>query len=89
MIRLYSKPLCPYCDGAEHYLKRNGFNFKKIDVSEDTEALAFIKGKGHRTVPQIYFNDRLLVEGGYDGLVKILPVDLEHRIQQYANGQEV
>lgn len=89
MITLYSKPLCPYCDGAEHYLKRNGFQFRKIDVSEDADALSFIKDKGHRTVPQIYYNNRLLVEGGYDGLVRILPVDLEHRIQQYANGQEV
>ena len=56
---------------------------------ENTEALEFVKSRGHKTVPQIYLDDRLLVEGGYDALVKILPVDLEHRIQQYANSKAV
>ena len=87
MIILYSKPLCPYCDGAEHYLKKNGFQYKKIDVTEDAESLAFIKSKGHRTVPQLYLEGRIIVEGGYDGLSKLLPNELNHRIQQYANGK--
>ena len=70
IITLYSKPLCPYCDGAEHYLKKNGFNYNKIDVTENAEAMEFIKGKGHRTVPQIYKDGKLLVEGGFQGLKK-------------------
>ena len=89
MITLYSKPLCPYCDGAEHYLKKNGFQYTKIDVSEDATALEFIKSKGHRTVPQIYLEGRLLVEGGYDGLTKLLPNDLIHRMQQHVNGKAI
>lgn len=89
MITLYSKPLCPYCDGAEHYLKKNGFEYQKIDISEDTTALEFIKSKGHRTVPQIYLENRILVEGGYDGLRKLLPDELTIRIQQYVNGKNV
>jgi glutaredoxin len=87
MIILYSKPQCPYCDRAADYLKRNNFEFTKIDVTEDAEALAFIKEKGHKTVPQIYYEDRVLVEGGYDGLKAIQPNDLTSRIQQYANGK--
>jgi glutaredoxin len=89
MIILYSKPLCPYCDGAEHYLKKNGFEYTKIDVSEDLDSLNFIKSKGHRTVPQIYLEDKLLVEGGYDSLRKLLPSELNDRIQQHVNGQEI
>jgi len=89
MITLYSKPLCPYCDGAEHYLKKNGFEYQKIDISEDVSALEFIKSKGHRTVPQIYLEGRILVEGGYDGLRKLLPDELNIRIQQYVNGKNV
>lgn len=87
MIILYSKPACPYCDRAADYLKRNNFAFKKVDVTEDTKALEFIKSKGHKTVPQIYLENRILVEGGYDGLTKLLPSELNHRIQQYANGK--
>ena len=89
MITLYSKPLCPYCDGAEHYLHKNGFAYNKIDITQDANALKFIKEeRGHRTVPQIYYGNRLLVEGGFDGLRNILPIDLEKRIQQYANGKQ-
>jgi len=87
MIILYSKPQCPYCERAEEHLTRNNFKFSKVDVTEDAAALAFIKSKGHKTVPQIYYNNRILVEGGYDELARIVPADLTTRIQQYANGQ--
>ena len=89
MIILYSKPNCPYCDRAEEYLKTNSFQFTKVDVSEDANALEFIKSKGHRSVPQIYLEGRLLVEGGYDGLSKLRPTDLIHRMQQHVNGKAI
>jgi glutaredoxin len=87
MIILYSKPQCPYCDRAADYLGRNNLSFTKIDVTEDEKALAFIKEKGHKTVPQIYFDDRILVEGGYDGLSRLSIEELNKRIQQYASGK--
>jgi glutaredoxin len=87
MIILYSKPQCPYCDRAADYLGRNNFAYKKVDVTEDADAMAFIKEKGHRTVPQIYFGTRILVEGGYDGLSRLSKEDLNKRMQQYASGK--
>jgi glutaredoxin-like protein NrdH len=89
MITLYSKPDCPYCDRAADYFKTNNFQFTKVDVIEDATALEFIKSKGHRTVPQIYLEGRLLVEGGYDGLSKLRPNDLTHRMQQHVNGKAI
>lgn len=86
MIILYSKPLCPYCDGAEMYLKRHGFEYKKVDISENQDAYDFVRSQGHRTVPQIYLEGRILVEGGYDGLKALVPSELEKRIQQHVNG---
>jgi glutaredoxin len=71
MIKVYTKPLCPYCDMAKDYLQTQAVIFEEINVMEDSDALSFIKGKGHRTVPQIYNEDELLVEGGYTGLVKL------------------
>jgi glutaredoxin len=85
MITIYSKPLCPYCDGAEHYLNQNGFEFKRINIVEDSNALEFVKSQGHKTVPQIYYNNHLLVEGGYDGLRKLMPFEIEKRIKDYAD----
>ena len=89
IITLYGKPSCPYCDRAEDYLKRNGFEYKKVDISEDEKAREFVLSQGHRSVPQIYLEDRVLVEGGYDGLSKLLPDELTKRIQQYANGKDL
>ena len=87
MITLYSKPACPYCDRAADYLKKYNIEFKKIDVTENEKAMNFVKERGHRSLPQIYLGDRLLVEGGYDGLKALQPADLTLRVQQYANGK--
>ena len=47
----------------------------------------WLKERGHRTLPQIYCGDRLLVEGGYDGLRALPLTDLTLRVQQYANSK--
>jgi glutaredoxin len=81
MITVYSKSYCPYCDGAKAYLKKIGEEFEVIDVTNDAEKKAWLAEQGHRTVPQIYYQGRLLVEGGHDGLVKLLPADIIARKQ--------
>lgn len=48
----------------------------------DSSALEFIKSQGHKTVPQIYFNGSVLVEGGYTGLTKQDPALLREAIDQ-------
>jgi glutaredoxin len=80
MIRLYSKPQCPYCDRAKIWLEHNGLPYEVINIMENQTALAFIKSRGHKTVPQIYYNDEVLVEGGYDGLKKADPDMLKERL---------
>lgn len=79
MITVYSKSYCPYCDGAKAYLHKIGEQYEVIDVTHDDEKKNWLKEQGHRTVPQIYYKDKLLVEGGHDGLVKLLPADIEER----------
>jgi glutaredoxin len=53
------KNICNYPSGLE----KNGIAYSTVNVLEDTIALEFIKSQGHKTVPQIYFNNELLVEG--------------------------
>jgi len=71
MLTIYSKSNCPFCDKAKYLLEQKGILFKEIRVDLDPEAKEFIIAEGHRTVPQIYFNDKLFVEGGYTGLSKL------------------
>lgn len=75
MITIYSKNGCPYCVRAVDLLEGYDIEFCEVKIDEDDLARDFVVSEGHRTVPQIYVKDTLLVEGGYDGLSKV-PADL-------------
>jgi len=70
MITVYSKNNCPFCVQAKSLLQLKGIEFDEIKIDESTEAREFVLGEGHRTVPQIYRDGKLLVEGGFQGLKK-------------------
>ena len=42
-------------------------------MDTNPEARQFLIDEGHRTMPQIYFNGKLLVEGGGQALVRLDP----------------
>jgi glutaredoxin len=79
MLKIYSKDSCPYCDKAKNYLNQIGQDFVEVNVTNDLETKMWLKVQGHTTVPQIYYKDQLLVEGGYTGLSKMLPQDIEDK----------
>jgi glutaredoxin len=70
MLTVYSKNNCPFCVKAKHLLETKGIAYQEIKIDETPEAKEFVVAEGHRTVPQIYKDGKLLVEGGYQGLVK-------------------
>jgi glutaredoxin 3 len=70
MITVYSKNNCPFCVQAKSLLQLKGVEFEEVKIDESTEAREFVVGEGHRTVPQIYKDGKLLVEGGFQGLKK-------------------
>lgn len=70
MLTVYSKNNCPFCVQAKNLLKSKNIQFEEIRIDEDSEAKEFILEQGHRTVPQIYKDGKLLVEGGFQGLSK-------------------
>ena len=80
MITIYSKDGCPYCVKAKDLLEQYGIDFNEVRIDEDELAKKFVVGEGHRTVPQLYVNKTLLVEGGYDGLSALSKSLLETRV---------
>ncbi|CAB4133365.1 GrxC Glutaredoxin and related proteins [uncultured Caudovirales phage] len=70
MLTVYSKNNCPFCVKAKHLLETKGIEFEEVKIDEAPEAREFVMAEGHRTVPQIYKDGKLLVEGGYNGLAK-------------------
>ena len=79
MITVYTKDFCPYCDGAKAYLKKIGEEYKEINITKDEKLREWMKTQGHKTVPQIYYRDKLLVEGGYTGLTQLHPSDIQEK----------
>jgi len=57
IIRLYTQPLCPFCDLMKSMLDETNFKYDIINIKEDPTALAFMKEQGHKVVPQLYVGD--------------------------------
>ena len=70
MITVYSKNNCPFCVQAKNLLKLKGVDYTEVKIDEDNAAREFVLSEGHRTVPQLYRDGQLLVEGGYQGLAR-------------------
>lgn len=81
MLTIYSKTVCPYCVNAKNFLKSKDIPFKEINIEQDAQAREFIKEQGHRTVPQIYLQGKLFVEGGWTGLSKMTKEDILNEIE--------
>lgn len=81
MLTIYSKTVCPYCVQAKNYLKSKNINFKEVNIEDDNDARQFVQAQGHRSVPQIYYQGKLFVEGGWQGLSKMTADDIANEIQ--------
>ncbi len=74
MLTIYTKNNCGYCVQAKTLLKNNDIPFEEVNIESDTVAREFVITEGHRTMPQIYRDGKLFVEGGFTGL-KDLGID--------------
>jgi len=54
-VKIYSTPMCQYCDIAKQYFKDNDITFEEIDVSNNEIALQemLVLSDGMRIVPVI------------------------------------
>ena len=68
---------------AMRYLKENNFEYEEINIDHNPEAREFLKAGGHKTCPQIYYRDNILVEGGCNGLLTLSKKQIDDRIQSF------
>jgi len=80
MLTIYSKTFCPHCINTKHYLKSKNIPFREINIEQDPEAREFIQQQGLRTVPQIFMDGKIFVEGGWTGLSKMTADDIRSEI---------
>jgi len=58
---------------AKSWLTKHGFEYEEVRVDTNLEARQFLISEGHRTMPQIYHNGKLLVAGRGQALIKMQP----------------
>lgn len=68
MLTVYTKNNCGFCMMAKSLLENRDIPFETVNIDEDEQAKEFVISEGHRTMPQIYQNGELYVEGGFNGL---------------------
>ena len=56
MLVLYTQPRCHFCEIMKRMLSKmdEAEGFQTLDITKDPEARAFLKKKGHKTVPMLY-----------------------------------
>lgn len=81
MLTLYTKNNCGYCLQAKALLNHNSIEFEEINIEEDATAKEFVITEGHRTMPQIYHNGTLFVQGGYTGLKEMAVNTIKEKIR--------
>ena len=79
MLTVYSKANCPFCVQAKNLLTLKGIEYEEVRIDLDPAAREFVLSEGHRTVPQIYKDGKVFVEGGYQGLSKLTESELKER----------
>ena len=80
MLKVYSKSNCPFCDKAKHLLTTKNIKFEVVNIEEQPEAREWLMAQGHRAVPQLYLDESLFVEGGYQGLAKLSDEELQTKL---------
>ena len=64
-VIMFSTPTCSYCRKAKQYFRKNGIQFKDVDVSRDQAAARdMVRKSGQQGVPQISIGSKHIV--GFD-----------------------
>ena len=63
MLVLYTQDRCGYCLLLKNKLKDWGHSYTEKNIMYDAESKEFIRNEGHKTVPQLYYNDADMLKG--------------------------
>ena len=77
-IKIYTGPMCNYCEAAKRLLTRNNATYEEINISTVEGAMDEMikKANGKKTIPQIFFDEKHI--GGYD---EVRALEKENKLQ--------
>lgn len=57
MVKIYTQPACMPCRFTKRKLEEKGIPFEEIDLTEDVEAMAYVKSLGYASAPVVVTED--------------------------------
>lgn len=57
MVTVYSKPNCPQCTATYRKLEGLSAEYASVDMSQDPEALSFVRSLGYSQAPVVVVRD--------------------------------
>jgi len=75
-IKVYSTPICPYCNALKNFLKENKVEFEDINVAEDKKAREeMIQKTGRMEVPVIEIDNEIIVGFEKEKISRLLKIE--------------
>lgn len=53
---VYTGTDCPNCEILKEFLDKNEIKHREFNVRENERAMAFLTGKGYRSIPQVFLD---------------------------------
>lgn len=57
MVTVYTLPACVQCDSTKRLLTRNSIEYQEVDLSQDADAMAMVRGLGYTAAPIVVAGD--------------------------------
>lgn len=74
-VKVYSTPICPYCDMAKDFLNEHNIKFEEINVAEDEKGREeMIEKSCQLGVPVIDINGKIIVGFNKEAIKKELNI---------------
>lgn len=74
-VKVFSAPVCPYCETLKKFLKEQDINFEEVDVSQDKEARKeMVEKSGQMGVPVAEINGQIVVGFNKQKIKKLLKI---------------
>jgi glutaredoxin-like YruB-family protein len=74
-VKVYSTPICPYCDMVKQFLKEHSIKFEEINVAEDEKGREeMIQRSSQLGVPVIEINGKIIVGFNKEAIKKELNI---------------
>lgn len=74
-IKVYSTPICPYCQTLKAFLEKNGFEYEDIDVSSnEEERKRMVEISNQMSVPVVEIEGEVIVGFDKNKISKLLNI---------------